>query len=180
MARRNEYTHSIDLKSVKIQNCERDAFRQKLENLPYRGYEVESLKDGRKIVITKPGGKSTKFGAIKKEDFLVFIYTPEKDILWQITHKQIYQDLENKLNTHREAALLLFEALEKVYNGEEPDMALAGFSEPKWEGESGEALVKVYKWIWGQEDVNYPGKEGRAMSWKKLEELRVQSETGTA
>ena len=40
----------------------------KLIDLPYRGYEVEELSDGRKIVITKPGGKSV-YGRPKKEDF---------------------------------------------------------------------------------------------------------------
>ena len=39
-------------------------------------------------------------------------------------------------------------------------------------GESPEALLKVYKWIWGQEDVNYPTGKGRNMSWEPLAELR--------
>ena len=39
-------------------------------------------------------------------------------------------------------------------------------------GESPETLIKVYKWIWGQEDVNYPAGEGRLMSWHSFVELR--------
>ena len=38
-------------------------------------------------------------------------------------------------------------------------------------GETPEALIKVYKWIWGQEDVNYPTGEGRLMSWKEYQEI---------
>ena len=28
-----------------------------------------------------------------------------------------------------------------------------------------------YKWIWGQEDVNYPNGEGRFLSWGAYKEL---------
>ena len=33
-------------------------------------------------------------------------------------------------------------------------------------GESPEVLLKAYKWIWGQEDCNYPEGKGRTMSWE--------------
>jgi len=33
-------------------------------------------------------------------------------------------------------------------------------------------LLKVYKWIWGQEDVNYPNGEGRWLSMNALIELK--------
>ncbi len=55
MARRNIYKHSIELKKLTIKNSERYEFAKQLENIPYRGYEVEDITDGRKIVIVKPG-----------------------------------------------------------------------------------------------------------------------------
>ena len=58
MARRNIYTHSIDLMRFTIKNSERDDFIKELEKIPYRGYEVEDISDGRKIVIVKPGGNN--------------------------------------------------------------------------------------------------------------------------
>lgn len=64
-------------------------------NLPYRGYEVEELPDNRKIVITKPGGKNV-YRATQKEDFIVFIYNPCNDSLWQISHYQILDDIKIK------------------------------------------------------------------------------------
>lgn len=69
---KNLYQHSIDLKKISIDNTDRETFTEKLINLPYRGYEVEELPDNRKIVITKPGGKSV-YGRSRKEDFLVYI-----------------------------------------------------------------------------------------------------------
>ena len=79
MARRNIYTHSIDLMRLTLKNAERDDFIKELEKIPYRGYEVEDISDGRKIVIVKPGGKQS-FGRIRKEDFFVFMAPLEN--LW--------------------------------------------------------------------------------------------------
>ncbi len=95
MARRNIYKHTIDLKKLDIKNAEQKEFIKKLEGIPYRGYEVENISNGRKIVIVKPGGKQS-FGKIRKEDFFVFIYNPEEQTIWQIIHKQIYDDILKK------------------------------------------------------------------------------------
>ena len=92
MTRRNIYKHAIELKKLTIKNAGREEFIKKLEEIPYRGYEVEDISDGRKIVIVKPGGKQA-WGKMRKEDFFVFIYNPTEQTLWQITHKQIYEDL---------------------------------------------------------------------------------------
>src|SRR3972149_2282856 len=94
-ARQNIYSHTIDLKGLSIKNSDRESFRQKLEGIAYRGYEVETISDGRKIVITKPGGKFT-FGTIKREDFMVWIYNENEKTLWLISHKNILEDLEEK------------------------------------------------------------------------------------
>lgn len=145
---------------------------KKLEDIEYRGYEVEELSDKRKIVITKPGGK-TVYGRPKKEDFLVFIYNPIDKGLWQITHKQIFNDIEEKAKEDKAKTIELINLLERTYNGEDPNdflkecLALT-FSA----GEPSEALLKAYKWIWGQEDVNYPTGEGRDMSWSPIKDFR--------
>ncbi len=165
MAKRNIYKHTIDLKKLTIKNRERGEFVKELEEIPYRGYEVEDISDGRKIVIVKPGGKQS-FGRIRKEDFFVFIYNPEENTLWQITHKQIYEDLHSKAEKNTEETIKILEAFERVYNGKEPDDFLDQLDLKNPCGELPEALIKAYKWIWGQEDVNYPNGKGRAMSWE--------------
>jgi len=73
--KRNIYTHEIELINLKIKNRPREEFRKLLEKVKYRGYEVEQLVDGKKIVITKPGGKFV-FGRVKREDFMVWVYNP--------------------------------------------------------------------------------------------------------
>ena len=171
MAKRNVYTHEIRLQKLTIANKPREEFRQLLEQVNYLGYEVENIHDGRKIVITKPGGKFV-FGSVKREDFMVWVYNPFNSSLWLITHKDIYEDLELKGNTDPKAAIKIIDALECVCNGEEPDLVLDRIKPPNPAGETPEVLLKVYKWIWGQEDCNYPTREGREMSMKEIRTLR--------
>ncbi len=170
--KKNYYTHKIDLKRIEIKNRPREEFRVLLENIEYRGYEVEQLETGNKIVITKPGGKSV-YGRPKKEDFLVFIFNPNENGLWQITHKQIFQDIEEKSLENKDKTIFLIDLLEKVKNGDEPNDFIEEINKLTFSvGETAETLLKAYKWIWGQEDVNYPNGEGREMSWRGISEFR--------
>jgi len=169
--KRNIYTHEIELINLKIKNRPREEFRELLEKVKYRGYEVEQLTDGKKIVITKPGGKFV-FGRVKREDFMVWVYNPNESILWLISHKDIYNDLEEKGEINSKETIKIIDALERVFDGEEPDEVLKNSELTISSGEPPEVLLKAYKWIWGQEDCNYPEGEGREMSMKSIKELR--------
>ena len=159
-----------------IANKPREEFRELLEHVNYLGYEVEDVADGRKIVITKPGSKFS-FGNIKKEDFMVWVYSPVDSSLWLISHKDIYKDIELKGETNPQATIKIIDALERVCNGEEPDLVLDNMTLSNPAGELPEVLLKAYKWIWGQEDSNYPTGEGREMSMKTIRELRDSLKT---
>ena len=154
MARRNIYRHSIDLRRLRIRNTEPNEFAKRLEEVPYRGYEMESITDGRKIVIVKPGGKQT-WGKMRKEDFFVFIYNPSDQSLWQISHKQIYEDLEEKAKADKDATVEILRAFERVYYGEDPDDILKALVLTNPIGENPEALLKANNWTWGQDEVLY-------------------------
>lgn len=169
--KKNIYTHEIELTNLKIKNRPREEFRGLLEKVKYRGYEVEQLTDGRKIVITKPGGKFV-FGKVKRDDFMVWVYNPNDSSLWLISHKNIYNDLEEKGEINPSETVKIINALERVFDGEEPDDVLQGTELNRLTGEPPEVLLKAYKWIWGQEDCNYPEGEGRDMSMKSIRELR--------
>lgn len=166
-SKRNIYIHTVDLTNLVIKNTNKDDFRKKLEEIAYKGYQVEQISDGRKIVITKPGGKFI-FGTVKREDFMVWIYNPEEKTLWLISHKDIFEDLKEKGNKSPKETLNIINALERIYNGEDPDDVLKSVNLQNPGGELPEVLLKAYKWIWGQEDVNYPDGKGRAMSWEGL------------
>ena len=169
--KRNIYTHEIELINLKIKNRPREEFRKLLEKVKCRGYEVEQLTDGKKIVITKPGGKFV-FGRVKREDFMVWVYNPNESTLWLISHKDIYNDLEEKGEIDSKETIKIINALERVFDGEEPDEVLKNSELTISFGEPPEVLLKAYKWIWGQEDCNYPEGEGREMSMKSIKELR--------
>lgn len=169
--KRNIYTHAVDLKKLHVKNKPKEQFRQILEKIEYRGYEVEQICDGRKIVMTKPGGKFV-FGQVKREDFMIWVYNPKNSSLWLISHKDIYKDLEEKSGVNPKDTIEIIDALEKVFNGEEPDEVLKSKKLNNPTGELPEVLLKAYKWIWGQEDCNYPKGEGRNMSMKAIGELQ--------
>jgi len=169
--RRNIYKHEIELTNLRIKNRPREEFRKLLERIKYKGYEVEQLSDGRKIVITKPGGKFT-FGKIRREDFMVWVYNPNDSTLWLISHKDIYNDLKEKGKVNPSKTIKIIDTLEKVFNGEDPDDVLKDTKLSNPTGEPPEVLLKAYKWIWGQEDCNYPEGEGREMSMKGIRQLR--------
>lgn len=172
--KKNIYTHEIDLTPLTIKNHERDKFRQELECIKYRGYEVEQLSDGRKIVITKPGGKFV-FGTIKRDDFMVWIYQPKDNSLWLISHKNILNDLEEKGKISPIDTIQIIGALERVFHGEEPDDILRQVELNNPCHQEPEVLMKAYKWIWGQEDSNYPPPlQGRDMSMKGILELKLR------
>ena len=169
---KNVYSHTIDLKKLNIRNAPREEFAEKVIAIEYRGYEVEQCDDGRKIVITKPGGKSV-FGRPKKEDILVFIFDPSDNSLWQISHQQILDDVTAKCEENPAEGKKLIALLERTLKGEEPNDFIVDIRTLSFQsGEKSEELIKAYKWIWGQEDVNYPNGEGRFMSWAAYEELR--------
>lgn len=177
--KRNIYTHDTDLKKIFIRNAPSKEFALAIEKIPYRGYEAEDISDGRKIVIVKPGGKQS-FGRIRKEDFFVFIYNPIEHSLWQISHNQIYNYLVEKSQQGKNEAIQLLKALERVYYGEDPDDFLKETDLRAFADDNAEALLKAYKWIWGQEDVNYPTGKGRAMSWEGWNKQNKQwVKTGT-
>ena len=147
--------------------------RDTLNGLPFLAYHVETLGDGRKICITKPGGKNF-YGRTNPNDFMVWIYDEERQDRWRIGHKEILDDVREKLEANQRLASTFVDRMLEVCNGSEPssmqDVQQGWFSELP--GSSAELILKVYKWIWIQEDCNYPGGEGRWRSMNGILELR--------
>jgi hypothetical protein len=175
MARRRSphYPGKIDYRSINIPNTKREQMRETLNKLPFIAYHVETLRDGRKICITKPGGKQF-WGAIQPNDFMVWVYDEARQDRWRISHDEIYEDIKTKLVANLSLGSTFVDRLLKVCNGAEPSkinkVRLARFS--KLPGIPAELILKTYKWIWVQEDCNYPNGEGRWMSMNGILKLR--------
>ena len=161
------FKYNVNLVPLNIENQEQDAFRDELNNIPYLLYEVENLATGEIIAINKPGGKRN-FGGLSRDDFMVFIYNPYDSSLWLISHDEISDDIYEKYNFNKNHALLVIEALYNVCCGAEPDNVISNFGLRDTIGIPVETILKVYKWIWGQEDCNYPTKAGRWLSMNAL------------
>lgn len=182
--KKNVYFHEINTTKLVIPNINNNDFQKKLEEIPYLLYEVEQINDGRKIVINKPGGKNV-FGSVKREDIMVFIYLPTDKSLWLISHKDIKNDLEEKFKESKEQSKVYVDILKKVFNGTEPSDLSNDIKKLNFQNsENPDVIIKALKWIWGQEDCNYPpqtirksgpdkGKnyEGRKMSFKYIQEV---------
>lgn len=161
------FRYNVNLVPLRIENQEQNAFRDELNNIPYLLYEVESLATGEIIAINKPGGKRN-FGRLSRDDFMVFIFNPDEQSLWLISHGEISDDIADKYNYDNRHALKLIEGLYRVCCGDEPDDVLRRLRLQDTVGIPVETILKVYKWIWGQEDCNYPTKEGRWLSMNAL------------
>lgn len=173
---KNFFVHNVRMVPLNIPNGEQQSFRDELTNIPYLLYEVENLSTGEKILINKPGGKRS-FGRLAKNDFMVFIFYPSQNELWLISHNEILEDLKKKFQTNPSETTNLIYGLLEVCNGEEPDIVLSKRLFLEMEGLSAETLLKVYKWIWGQEDCNYPNAEGRWLSMNHiLKEFGLEGE----
>ena len=161
------FNYKAILEPLSIKNQEQNLFRDRLNAIPYLLYEVEVLQNGEKIVINKPGGKRN-FGRLSRDDFMVFIYNPAEESLWLISHDEISNDIAKKFEYDGAAAKQLVKGLYRVCCGEEPNDVIAHLDLKDTIGLSVETILKVYKWIWGQEDCNYPTKKGRWLSMDGL------------
>jgi hypothetical protein len=171
-----KFNYKVNLVPLNITNAEQTIFRDKLNAIKYLLYEVESLSSGEKIVINKPGGKRN-FGRLSRNDFMVFIYTPSEESLWLISHEEIMEDLKAKYACDAEATIQIIKYLHMVCKGQEPNEVLKECKDISIKGLSVELLLKAYKWIWGQEDCNYPKGKGRWLSMRDiLNEFNINDE----
>jgi hypothetical protein len=104
---------------------------------------------------------------------MVWIFNPADNTLWLISHKNVIEDLEEKANVNATETIRIIDALQRVFDGEEPDDILKAMKFQNPCGQQPEVLLKVYKWIWGQEDCNYPPPlQGRDMSMEAIKDLK--------
>lgn len=164
-----KFEYDVNLVPLEIPNQQQNVFRETLNNIPYLLYQVEELATGEMIVINKPVGKRN-FGRLSRNDFMVFIYNPAEHCLWLISHNEISDDIESKHKNNPEQTKLLLKGLYHVCCGEEPDEVINRLKIKDTIGIHVETILKTYKWIWGQEDCNYPTKKGRWLSMEGLME----------
>ena len=101
-------------------------------------------------------------------EILKCLFNPREQSLWLISHKEISDDIKKKYSYAKKEAIELIKGLYCVCCGEEPNDIINRLKLSDTIGIKVETLLKVYKWIWGQEDCNYPTKDGR---WYSMNEI---------
>lgn len=165
------FHYDVKVTNLSMINCERDEFREKLLAIPYQLYEVEQIKNGLCIVINKPGGKRDQYGRLSINDFQVFLHNPtDRNLLlppyemWLPSHKDLLSWVSKCREDEKKLAKFLVRALWRVMQGIEPDAVINLLTKTKEFDDildffddaigvecSAEIILKLYKWIWGQE-----------------------------
>ncbi|OGV97265.1 MAG: hypothetical protein A2Z59_11945 [Nitrospinae bacterium RIFCSPLOWO2_02_39_17] len=127
-------------------------------------YPVETLSDGQRLFIARPGHK-------KNFDFKVDV-TKELG-LGEGSHLEIADDLRNKNLEHPRKFQVLLNAISEVYHCSESDidkilMKYRGLVKSFKTGAKVEILLKVLKWMFVMEDIIYWDNEGRAFLFNFL------------
>ncbi len=120
-------------------------------------YFVERLADGRRIYLKRPTFLN------KGIDFQVWVekFDGEKD--GRPSHKDIFRDINLKKSENQENIKKLVNAIDRVWNCEEPDTVLKELDFKYKSGFSTEMLLKILKWLFIEQDITYWNYDGRIM-----------------
>jgi len=121
-------------------------------------YYVETLGDGRRIFLYRPTFLN------KGIDFQVWVERFKDGEDKKPSHKDIFNDLKLKREEDSEKYSKLLEAIECVWNCEDPDKVVKRFGGVSFKnGYPIDLILKVLKWLFIEQDVTYWNYDGRGM-----------------
>jgi len=122
-------------------------------------YNVETLRSGQRIFLTRPAVRSKGFDFVIHVENHQFAHGRDNP-----AHDHIRKDLEAKRESDPRAALRLLEAIEKVFRCEDPDDVLQGYGDLSFDvGLPVDLVVKVVKWFFIEQDIRFWNWSGRRM-----------------
>lgn len=133
-------------------------------------YYVETLSDGNRIYLRRPANLHYGF------DFIVYVentnFNPNGRMRKNPKHEDILNDLREKYIENPNHYLLLFNAMEHIYNCQEVDFSNINnglFST----GYPVDLILKSLKWLFIEQDIRYWNYSGRDMLWKEISSLNI-------
>ncbi len=120
-------------------------------------YNVEKTSAGTRIFLIRPAHLN------KGMDFTVWIEKLNNGKDKRPSHKDIFNDLDIKKEENQKKFILLLQAIDKVWDCDEPDNILKDTNLSFKNGFSVELLLKTLKWLFIEQDVTYWNYSGRAM-----------------
>jgi len=133
-------------------------------------YNVETLSDGRRIHLTRP--------AYLKEGFDFRINVEET--VFQTRHEypkhdDIFDDLRDKAKENPAMCRRLHQAIERVYNCEDPEDMLPEYADIKFDvGHPIDLILKVIKWFLIEQDIRDWNYSGRQMFKNGIDEILLK------
>jgi len=130
-------------------------------------YNVETLIDGRRIYLTRPAYLKKGFDFrinVERTAFLTGREYPK--------HDDIFSDLILKRQEDAAMVRRLYQAMERVYNCEDPEDVLPEYSDMKFNaGHPVDLLLKVLKWFLIEQDIRDWNYSGRLMFKNGIDEV---------
>ena len=121
-------------------------------------YNVETLDDGRRIYLTRPAYLKKGFDFRINVEGTVFQTGQEYP-----KHDDIFHDLRLKRQENPAMCRRLHQAIERVYNCEDPEEILPEYTDTKFNaGHPVDLILKVIKWFLIEQDIrdwNYSGRQ---------------------
>lgn len=136
---------------------EKGYWEENVQHVTAYKYYVETISDGRRVYLLRPTFLN------KGIDFQVWVERMIDGKDKKPSHKDVFSDLQIKRNENPGEFHALLEAVNKVWNCEEPDAVLAGNTLNFNQGFPVDLLLKVLKWLFIEQDVTYWNYDGRAM-----------------
>ena len=136
-------------------------------------YNVETLNDGRRVYLTRPAYLKKGFDFRINVEKTVFQTGQEYP-----KHDDIFGDLMAKKRSDPAMCRRLHEAIERIYNCEDPEDLLPEYGDVKFEvGHPVDLILKVIKWFFIEQDIRDWNYSGRAMFKRGVDRILLASET---
>jgi hypothetical protein len=151
-----------DLRKIVIDRFIKEkAGRGNQENTSKYRYIVENLSSGNRVYLTRPVPLNKGFDFIIHVENCIFMNGKDNP-----RHSDIIESLKKKKKTDIKAYGKLLQALEDVFNCEDPDDIYPKYSKylpPISKNLSPELILKVVKWLFIEQDIRYWNWSGRYM-----------------
>ena len=133
-------------------------------------YNVETLSDGKRIYLTRPAYLKKGFDFRINVERTVFQTRHEYP-----KHDDIFDDLKLKRQENPAMCKGLHQAIERVYNCEDPEDILPKYADIKFnEGHPVDLVLKVIKWFLIEQDIRDWNYSGRQMFKNGIDEILLK------
>ena len=155
----HSYTSRVELREIVVSQFlkEEPGLGRGNDASHYR-YNVEALSDGRRIYLTRPAYLKKGFDFRINVEGTIFQTGQEYP-----KHDDIFGDLREKRGENPAMCRRLHQAIERVYNCEDPEDILPEYADIKFNvGHSVDLILKVIKWFLIEQDIrdwNYSGRQ---------------------